>query len=244
MLRKIPHTDIDKLLKDHANFKILIAESFLDEIPKTLPLSWSLDLAKVLANVEAFVYFIISAGDILALEINKKLKVVDNRKCDMDKLFDGIKKVEQSNEVTKKIFEELNKSLSTPIRSRQRIEYSEYEKIINNFTITGMLGTECEPNGGDYKYFSYKWETENSWLWELTMLRHQTTHERTVGWQGYVDSNDQRKTTIILPLKENSREPYDHHEIDNPYDYCKERLEKMKLFVKSIRMILNTTPES
>jgi len=242
ILKDIQPRVLEELLKDHVQFKIFVAESFLEYIPKTIPNSWSKELAEILVVMESFVYFMISASDILALEINKKLKVVNGKKCDMDNLFESLKKTKNPGQLTTKIHDELGKAFSTPSRSRQNIEYSEYHKITQTNTITGLFGSELDPNEGDYKYYSYKFQRENSWLWELTMLRHEMAHERTLGWQGYVDSDDTRRTTIVLPLKENSNEAHDHYEIDNPYEYCKFMLEKMKGFVVSIRAILN--PES
>lgn len=211
--------EIDEMITVLANFKFLAAGTMLKKIPNHVPLQVQTKRHfEMEISIESFLFFIISAIDIVFAGINKKMSLnIPSTSVTSKRLVRELKK--KKSQKSKIIISELQKYCkapqhrSTPTTKKTANEYS--RKYLN-----GSLGLDFwsifENRKG--RWFRHTWDRSNSSVWELRRLRNQITHSSLLyqsGDRGTVKSRD----AITLHLVNEASKPHEMYFIYNPKKY-------------------------
>lgn len=211
--------ETSKALEDPVNFKFVAAGTILEKVPNYVPLQlqtrahFDMELA-----VESFLFFAVSAMDIVFSEVNKKmsLNIPDTYVTGTRLVRELKKKKPPKSEI---IISELEKHcqppkhMISPTTQESAHEYS--EKHLN-----GSLGLDFwsifENRMGSW--FKHEWDRSSSSLWEIRQLRNQITHGTLLkqsGERGTVKPRD----AITVHLVKNATKAHEMHFIYDPKTY-------------------------
>ncbi|MGI0027827.1 MAG: hypothetical protein ACREAD_08320 [Nitrosopumilaceae archaeon] len=229
MIKQISDKDAEVLLRDHAKYKLFVAESILGEIKSPIPSRPNYDTLILETYVESFLFFIVSVQDILLREINRKYRLVD-KKVNPYSILKKLNVNDQKQDNIKKILE---KYFSIPYRTTKQLDKKSYEDIL----LQGFITETTYMYDKDDNYYQTYWYRENTRLWELRQLRNQVSHERIMSTNTYVGSKND--VVFVLKLVDEVKDTLDFIEIAQPYDYLTSSLDQTKQFLYEIRQIIN-----
>ena len=230
MIKQISDKDSEDLLRDHAKYKLFVAESVLDDIRSAIPLRPNYDTLVLETHVETFLFFIVSAQDVILREINKKFNFFHDRNVNP---YDILKNLNINDPTQTEIKKVMDKYFGKPYRTTKQLDKTSYEKILSHGLITETMYT-YEKDGA---YYHTYWYRGNTRLWELRKLRNKISHERIMSTNTYVGSKE--VVTFVIELVEKVKTPLNFIEIEHPYDYLSESFNQTKQFITEIRQIIS-----
>ena len=216
--------DISEALKDPIKFKIHSVNYYLSQIPNFIPME-ALPEEKILAerNMESFLYFALSAIDILHLEINQKLKLdISDKDITVRKLMDKLFELDFDKSI--KILDILETCSLKP----QHVEESITEQAANEqFVKLDTLDYLSKYENRNGHRFYHEWNRKNSWLWELRLLRNQITHSSLLNRMALI--GDVRQDFLCVRLDYNAKLSHEMVFVANPQEYFSESLKKLRI---------------
>ncbi len=237
--KELSTQDKKESFSDPIKFKILAAKIFLGKILTVVPLDSQIDESfDSELNIESFLFFTISAVDILYHKINKKLNLnIPESQVNTKNLKEELEKL--GNKESKQVLDIINCYIEEPKHSEKSISKETYlDKFAETHKDDSMIMefySRFENRKG--QYFEHFWDRTKSSLWELRTLRNQITHGSMLkgsGVRGTVEPSDY----YMVNLKRNDATVRDNYHISNPHQYFSESLKNVEELISKIQSIL------
>ena len=188
--------------------------------------------------IEEFLFFSVSAIDILFQDVNNKLKLdILSNQVRPNSLVKALKVIEKRE--ARAILGYLLQNFQEPKHVEKRISDEEFNEESSKLDNALDFFTEYENrNRVKYRHF---WDRSKSRLWELRNQRNTITHEsllKDAGLRGTVEPKDYLRVRLVY--NDQPTRMWDSIHVENPKEYYSEALTHVKQFVKAIQDILNS----
>jgi len=238
-MNEITDEDAKRLLIDPIQFKIHCAEKSLESIPDYVPLD-IFPREKIMAEVsiENFLFYSVSAIDILFQEINKKMKLgLKSNQVSTSKILEKLGQFKTKE--SKKIEKLLMQYFQQPAHDEHEITDVEFDDAFKNSKDASHFFTEYE-NRNRIKYRHF-WNHENSNLWMLRNQRNLITHDsllKQAGLRGTVAPKDFLRVRLVY--NNHPTKMWDSLHVENPNEYYSEAFSHLQQFIKNTQQILES----
>ncbi|MBI5145955.1 MAG: hypothetical protein HZA84_01910 [Thaumarchaeota archaeon] len=195
------------IICDQIDYRLTIAKHFLDKITPSIPKENSFEHFVLEANIDAFLFFSSSVIDMIKIEINDKFDLFDKENVFY---IHGIRKKLGNLGIQKQVKDTIAKYFSVP--THEMLDLEARHRHIKT----------------DQGYF----DTTNSTLWELQILRNKVTH-------GKIINITDHKITLNFTIRgfKGLKNPKYQTTIENPKEYFLQMFNNLACFVKQIRLL-------
>lgn len=207
-MNQIPDNVTRDIICDSIDYRLTVAKHFLGKITPSIPKESSFEHFLLEANIDIFLFFSSSVIDMIKVEINDRFDLFDKENVFY---IHGIRKKLANSGIQKQVKDIIAKYFSVPIRVQSDLEVKiGYKKT-------------------DHGYF----DTTNSVLWELQILRNKVTH-------GKILNITDHRISIGFTIRDSKglkNPPKYQSTIENPEEYFLQIFNNLTCFVKQIRLL-------